>query len=83
MARKKAEAERKRKELEKRIEKKVKEMDVERYELLAEKELENYNQEYEKMTEVVPEKFRPDKEDFIIGALEDKFREEFRDLLFN
>jgi len=83
LAKRKAEEKRKRKELEERIEKKAREMAVERYELLAEKELEKYNQEYEKMTEVVPEKFRPDKEDFIIGALEDKFKEELEELLFS
>ncbi|PRX23117.1 hypothetical protein BX659_1279 [Orenia metallireducens] len=49
--------------------------------MLTEKELEKYNQEYEKMTEVVPEKFRPNKEDFIIGALEDKFKEELKGVL--
>jgi len=83
LARKKAEAERKRKELEERIEKKAREMALERYEMLSEVELESHNQEYEKMTEVVPEKFRPNKEDYIIGALEDKFKEELRELLFS
>ncbi|PRX23155.1 plasmid replication initiation protein [Orenia metallireducens] len=81
LARKREEAERKRRELEERIEKKAREMAVERYVLLAEKELKKYNQEYEKMTEVVPEKFRPNKKDFIIGALEDKFKEELRELI--
>jgi len=80
LARKKTEEKRKRKELEKRIEKKAKEMAVERYESLSEDKLEEYNQEYEKMTEVVPEKFRPTKEDYIIGALEDKFKEELKEL---
>jgi len=80
LAKRKEEEQRKRKELEERIDKKAKEMAVERYELLAEKELEKYNQEYDKMTEVVPEKFRPNKEDYIIGALEDKFKEELMEL---
>jgi hypothetical protein len=58
-------------------------MALERYELLAEKELEKYNQEYEKMTEVVPESIRPAKTEYIIGALEDRFKEELRELLFS
>ncbi|OCL28597.1 hypothetical protein U472_00585 [Orenia metallireducens] len=80
LARKKEEEERKRKELEERIEKKAREMALERYEVLSEGELERYNQEYEKMAKLVPEKLRPNKEDYIIGALEDKFKEELKEL---
>jgi len=80
LAKKREEAEKKKKELEKRIKKKAREMALERYEMLSEVELESHNQEYEKMTEVVPEKFRPNKEDFIIGALEDKFKKELKEL---
>ncbi|SNY41212.1 Initiator Replication protein [Orenia metallireducens] len=83
LGKKREEEKKKKEELEKRIGKKAREMALEKYELLTEVEVESYKQEYDKMAEVVPESIRPAKEDYIIGALEDKFKEELKELLFS
>ncbi|SNY41399.1 Initiator Replication protein [Orenia metallireducens] len=80
LAKKREKAERKRKELEERIEKKARKKALEKYEKLSEEELEQYNQEYERVAKFVPETMRPPKKDYIIGALEDQFKEEIREL---
>jgi plasmid replication initiation protein len=80
LSRKREEEKRKREELEEKIQKKAREKAVEKYERLSEEELEQYNQEYDRMAKFVPETVRPAKRDYIIGALEDKFKEEIREL---
>ncbi|PRX16922.1 replication initiator protein [Orenia metallireducens] len=80
LARKKAETERKKRELEEKIKKKAREKAVEKYEKLSAEELEQYNQEYERVAKFVPETMRPVKRDYIIGALEDQFKKEIREL---
>lgn len=81
--RKRMEELQRRKELEEKIEQKAKKKALEKYELLSEIELERYDEEYEKITKLVPGKFRPAKKDYIIGALEDRLKDELRDFLFN
>ncbi|OCL28758.1 hypothetical protein U472_00110 [Orenia metallireducens] len=83
LAKQREEAEMKRKELEEKIEKKARAKAMERYKVLSDSELERYEQEYRKMAKLVPKSIRPAKKEYIIGSLEDKFKEELRDLLGN
>ncbi|WP_027339076.1 replication initiation protein [Halonatronum saccharophilum] len=83
LARKKAEEEKLKKQIKDNIEKKSKEKAVKMYNDLSKKELDKYDDEYDRMARFVPENIRPSREEYIVGSLQDEIREELEELLFN
>jgi len=78
LAQKRAEEEKRREEVKKKIQQKAHEKAVEKYAELSDEELDSYADNYDSLPNIL--KKRVSRKDYIIGALEDEFEEELKEL---
>ena len=75
LAKKRKEKKRQQKKAKEELKERVKQMALTRYKQLSQEEKEKYSKGYKSMSDIVPATLRPSKEEYIIGQLEKKIKE--------
>lgn len=79
LAKQREEEKKKKEELKEKIQKRTQEKAIEKYDKLSTKEIESYDETYQKLPKMLKDKIS--KKEFIVGALEEEVEKEIRELL--